>query len=487
MAYGQHKDIDSFFHLIGADIQTMYCRCLACFVAKELGLKKYKKALEQEEAVYNLGRAYASPEAGSDQARPYIKARAPKSIVLERIINKTAHTLAGYRATGGYFALKKALAMTPEEIISEIELSGLRGRGGAGFYTGKKWRMALAQSSLKKYVVVNGDEGDAGAYIDRFILEDDPFTIIEAATIAGFALGANHGVIYIRKEYPEAQKSINNALKTARNEGLLGQKIFGSAFDFDLEMIGGHGSYLCGEESALLNAIEKKRPEVRARPPYPSEVGLFKAPTLINNVETMANIPWIISHGSGAYNSLGFSKSRGTKCISLNSLFRRPGLYEVEFGVSVRHIVEDIGGGLKLGKLKGLLIGGPLAGIIPPELLDIPFGFEELSAIGASVGHGGVIAFNHDVSIAGLMQHVFEFGAFESCGKCTPCRVGSREVEVHFHKVLAKEETTKKAQNIDGILDALKYTSLCAHGSGLADFARSIKRYYGEEYLKCFP
>jgi len=273
----------------------------------------------------------------------------------------------------------------------------------------------------------------------------------------------------------------------ARGAGLLGPRILGRDFAFDIELYVGQGSYVCGEETALLNSIEGRRPEVRSRPPYPTEHGLWGQPTLVNNVETLVSVPWIVEHSGEAYRALGFSKSRGTKAVSLNSLFKRPGLYEIEFGVTVRHIVEELGGGLRNGaKLKGVVIGGPLAGIIPAHLLDTPFGFEELHAIGASVGHGGIIAFDEHTSIAALIHHIFAFGAYESCGKCTPCRLGSRRVEQVFADILRNGATNYwNEKEREGIISALKLTSLCGLGTGLAEFAESALRHYGKELELC--
>jgi formate dehydrogenase iron-sulfur subunit len=336
-------------------------------------------------------------------------------------------------------------------------------------------------------VVANADEGDPGAYIDRFLLEDDPHRLIEAMAIAGYAVGAGKGYIYLRKEYPQARLALQNAFQEARRQGFLGERILHKTFSFDVELVIGQGSYVCGEETALLNSIEGRRPEVRLRPPYPSECGLFGKPTLINNVETLANIPWIIKHGGEAFRRLGFSNSRGTKVLSLNSLFRNPGLYEVEFGMTVRQIVEDLGGGLKSGILKGVMIGGPLAGIVPPDLLDTLLGFEELAQIGASVGHGGVIAFDDHTPIASLIHHVFDFAAYESCGKCTPCRLGSRRVERIFEAITKGEDCVAgEKKECKEIISALAMTSLCGLGTGLAEFARSALHHYAEELEPCF-
>jgi formate dehydrogenase iron-sulfur subunit len=408
-------------------------------------------------------------------------------IVLGPIIDGPISSLAASAARGGLRALDQALSRSRAELIGAVEFSGLRGRGGAGFPTGKKWRAVAEQKGSEKFVVANADEGDPGAYIDRFLLEDDPYRLIEAMAIAGYAVGAAKGYIYLRKEYPLARAILERALVEARREGFLGERIAHRNFSFDVELVVGQGSYVCGEETALLNSIEGRRPEVRLRPPYPSESGLFGKPTLINNVETLVNIPWIVQNGGEAFRRLGFSKSRGSKVLSLNSLFRAPGLYEVDLGITIRQIVEDLGGGLKTGTLKGVIIGGPLAGIIPSRLFDTPLGFEELVKIGASVGHGGVIAFDEHTSIADLIHHVFEFGAYESCGKCTPCRLGSRRIEQLFQRILETGHVSAhEGEEYAEIVSALEMVSLCGFGTGLAQFAQSAIRYYAEELKPCF-
>lgn len=482
-----HPNIDSFYHLSRDGIEESFCQGMACFVARYLSADRWRQAASQNPRVYCLGKCYMAPASSIEAEYPVIEVQASAGIVLSRIAKGGARTLSEYRQGGGYLALEQALNTTSERIISEIETSGLRGRGGAGFPTGKKWRAVFGQQSDQKYVIANADEGDPGAYLDRFIMEDDPHCLIEGLAIAAYAVGATKGYIYVRNEYPKALTILHDAISDARNGGLLGEHILRSSFTFDIELIPGRGSYVCGEETALLNSIEGRRPEVRVRPPYPTEHGLFGKPTLINNVETLANTPWIIRHGGDAYHRFGFSKSRGTKVVSLNSLFNRPGLYEVEFGIPVRRIVEDLGGGLKTGSIKGVIIGGPLAGIIPPHLLDTPFGFDELRAIGAAVGHGGIVAFNEHTSMPELIQHVFDFGAFESCGKCTPCRLGSRRIEEIFKTVLESGNASLKERiEWQEIVIALRETSLCGLGSGLAEFAESALRYYGEELEPCF-
>ena len=460
---------------------------MACYVARHLNPDRWQEASCQAPRVYCLGKCYTAPSSISDDLRPVVEMHAPESVVLSNVAYGGARTIDVYIKREGYEALDKALKLSSEDIIRTVEISGLRGCGGAGFLAGRKWRAVSEHVSEEKFIIANADEGDPGAYVDRFIMEDDPHRLIEALIIAGHAVGATKGYIYLRNEYPQAYFILKQALQEAINKGFLGEKILKTDFSFDIEIVLGKGSYVCGEETALLNSIEGKRPEVMPRPPYPTDHGLFGKPTLINNVETLAAIPWIILHGGSLYKELGFSRSRGTKVVSLNSLFRRPGLYEVEFGISVRRIVEELGGGLRSGDIKGIIIGGPLAGIIPPELFDTPFGFEELRAIGASVGHGGIVAFDEHTTIAELIHHVFDFGAYESCGKCTPCRLGSRRIEQIFGKTLKGGNISiKEKTELDEVLSAIAMTSLCGLGTGLAEFAESALRYYGNELKPCF-
>jgi NADH:ubiquinone oxidoreductase subunit F (NADH-binding) len=480
-------DVESFYHLAHGGFEGKACQGTACFAARHLNPERWAEACENNPRVYCLGECFAAPAKGQTQPRPPVKICSREGIVLGRIAKGGARTLAAYQEQGGYDALAKALTQTPEDVLGAVEKSNLRGRGGAGFPTGRKWRAVASQPAGLKYVVANADEGDAGAYIDRYLMEDDPHSLIEGMILAAYAVGASKGYIYLRLEYPLSGTVLRAALAEARAAGWLGPKVGGKNFSFELEVYAGHGSYVCGEETSLLRSIEGNRPEVMARPPYPTERGLFGRPTLLNNVETLVNIPWIVTHGGEAYNAIGFSKSRGTKALSLNSLFNRPGLYEVEFGVTVRHIIEELGGGLRRGgKLKGVIIGGPIIGMIPPHLIDTPLGFEELAAIGAGVGHGGVVAFDEHTSIPDLVEHVFSFGAYESCGKCTPCRSGSGRIEDIFTNALAGDATKADLQECRDLVTALKLASLCGHGTGLARFAESILRYYPTEIEPCF-
>jgi NADH:ubiquinone oxidoreductase subunit F (NADH-binding) len=484
----EHRsEIQSFYHLSGKEIDNKSCQGLACFVARHLDPERWRAAAAQDPRIYCLGKCYMAPSSAADEERPRVEVRSRVPIVLDRIVGGSACSVHEYTRSSGYRALDSALKRPPEEIVREIEMSGLRGRGGAGFPTGKKWRSVLNETSDEKYIVANADEGDAGAYIDRFIIEEDPHALIEGMAIAAYAIGSRKGYVYLRAEYPKARTALERAIAEARREGFLGERVLRSDFSFDIDVVIGQGSYVCGEETSLLNSIEGRRPDVRARPPYPTSKGLWGTPTLVNNVETLASAVWIIWNGGVPYSALGFSTSKGTKVVSLNSLFNRPGLYEIEFGVPVRYIVEELGGGLRGGDLKGLIVGGPLAGIIPPELLHTRFGFDELHAIGASVGHGGVVAFDEHSSIAELMHHVFDFGAYESCGKCTPCRLASREIELIFQDVLNNGQIQRERKpDLDRDITALALTSLCGHGSGLAEFARSVSRYYTQEFESCF-
>jgi formate dehydrogenase iron-sulfur subunit len=472
--------VGSWYHLHGQSLQGRACHGLACFVARHDAPERWARAADAPR-IHCLGRCYAAPAVAGDAARPVAVAVAGDPVVLRHVGPAAAPTLAGYRAAGGYRALETALTTPPAHLIEALRRSGLRGRGGAAYPTGAKWQAVREQPGDTKYVVVNADEGDPGAYIDRFVIEDSPHTVLEAAAIAAHAVGAAAVHVYVRAEYPEAQARLAAALDEARRAGILGP---GGLSPIDVRIDGGHGGYVCGEETALLNAIEGRRPEVRARPPYPAQAGLYRRPTLVNNVETLAAVPWIVERGADAYRARGFSHSRGTKVLSLNSLFDRPGLYEVEFGLPVRRIVEEIGGGLRSGRLGGVIIGGPLAGVIPPALLDTPLGFEELHAIGDGVGHGGVVAFDDRTSVADLVREVFAFGADESCGKCTPCRLGTRRIAGMFADP-ARRAPGRREEWRD-LIAALSAASLCGHGSGLAEFAASLERHYPREVASWF-
>ncbi len=485
---GRHGPaVESFYHLPGGTVAGKACNGTACFVARRLNPAVWSRAEAQSSRVYCLGECSSAPSPHPGAAPPNVACSARRPVLLERLLKGNTRSLSAYRIQGGHHALEAVLKSNPQDVMDALDTAALRGRGGAGYPTGRKWRSVAAQTSLKKYVVANADEGDPGAYIDRFLMEDDPHALIEGMLIAAHAVGATEGWIYLRSEYPTARVLLEKALKEAREAGLLGGECLGRGRSFDIEIHTGGGSYVCGEETALIRSLEGLRPEVMARPPYASERGLHGSPTLVNNVETLAAVPWIIRNGADAYRQMGFSESRGTKVVSLNSLFRRPGLYEVEFGATIRHIVEELGGGLVEGSsLQGVMVGGPLAGIVPPRLLDTRLGFEEMRAIGCSVGHGGIVAFDQHTSILELLHHVFVFGAVESCGKCTPCRVGSRQIALALADLLRDPASSRwKAAQYRDVLQAMQWTSLCGFGTGLAEFARSILRHYGKEFDAC--
>lgn len=476
--------IDSFYHLAQVELPGRACRGLACFAARNDLPQRWQAAAAEAPVLYCLGQCYRAPALCGEDAPSLVEVHARQAVLLGNLLRGDNGDLMDYAATGGGNALLAASTMLPDALLNMIARSELRGRGGAGFPAGRKWAAVAQERAPQKYVVANADEGDPGAFSDRLLMKRDPFRLIEAMAIAAIAVGASRGFIYLRREYPDAARVLAGALTQARKAGWLGDSVLGSPHRFDVQLVVGKGGYVCGEETSMLNAIEGRRPEVRPRPPQITQRGLFGAPTLVHNVETLCAVPWIVEHGAAAYAALGSAGSRGTKLLSLNSLFRRPGLYEVEFGITLREIVEQLGGGLRRGQLKGVMVGGPLAGLIPPALFDTPFEYEALQAIGSAVGHGGVIAFADDTSIPELIAEVFRFGAFESCGKCTPCRLGSPELARMFDAVLAGKRIERARWG--DLVDALAASSLCGHGRGLAEFAHAIERHYPEELSACF-
>lgn len=477
---GPSPGFSNFYHLGSGLPADAICSGTACFAARGREPATWESRLGESARTYCLGRCYEAPARRdrADDGPPHIGAHGVEPIVLAGVIDGGGPGIEAYRSRGGYSALQRAINDGPEVVIREIEASRIRGRGGAGFPAGRKWAATAAVSASPKFVIANADEGDPGAYIDRLILERDPHLVIEGLTIAALAVGAERGFIYLRLEYPEAAQILRRALVEARDDGVLGDALLGSGPACDIELFIGEGSYLCGEETALMRSIEARRPEPSARPPYPSDSGLFSMPTLVQNVETLASIPFILSRGGSAYAEYGTATSTGTKAVSLNSLFARPGLYEVEFGIPLREIVEEVGGGLESGELLGVIVGGPIAGMVPPSLLDTPFAFDEMRDIGCAVGHGGIIAFDTTTSIDAIVNHVAAFAAYESCGKCTPCRSGSGRIERAFAPGTSGDMAIGEFEEV---AVALSQTSLCGHGGGLGDFLRAIARHYPDE------
>lgn len=475
---------DSFYHLSHASLTGSRCQGLACFAARQQDPAGWEHACQSSPTVFCLGQCYRGPARQGNDALPHIANHSREAVLLGNVARAAVLDLADYCNTGGGQALRQVLGMDSTAVIQLITTSGLRGRGGAAFSTGLKWQLLAEQEADCKYLVANADEGDPGSFSDRLLMERDPYRLIEAMLIAGITVGARQGSIYLRREYEQTAGILQAAISQARAAGWLGQHVLDSSHAFDIKLVIGKGSYLCGEETAMLNAIEDRRPEARLRPPQITELGLYNKPTLVNNVETLCAIPWIITHGAAAYAALGTPESPGTKLLSLNSVFKRPGLYEVEFGINLRDIVDKLGLGLQQGQLKGLMIGGPLAGLIPPQLLDTPFAYQSLQQIGGAVGHGGVIAFDDSCSIAELVAQVFRFGAFESCGKCTPCHRGAAEIARHFDGILQGGRWNESRWQ--ALVTALANASLCGHGRGLAEFAQSIQRHYHAELQTCF-
>ena len=389
-----------------------------------------------------------------------------------------------YIARDGYFALAKALEMKPEEVIDEIEKSGLRGRGGAGFPTGLKWKLARQQKSEIKYVVCNADEGDPGAFMDRSILEGDPHSVIEGMVISAYAIGAKKGYVYIRAEYPLAIERLKNALKQAKEYGFLGEAILGRDFNFDIEIRIGAGAFVCGEETALMASIEGKRGQPRVKPPYPVEKGLWGYPTVINNVETLANVPWIIRNGWKEFRKYGTEKSPGTKVFALAGKIKNTGLVEVPLGITLRELIFDIGGGIPNGKkLKGVQTGGPSGGVIPAEYLDTPVDYESLTELGTIMGSGGMIVLDEDDCMVDVAKFFLRFTVEESCGKCTPCREGTRVMLDILEKITRGEGTEGDIDMLEELAITIKESSLCGLGQTAPNPVLSTLRYFRDEYL----
>ncbi len=390
-----------------------------------------------------------------------------------------------YIAMDGYFALQKVLTeMTPDDVIKVILDSGLRGRGGGGFPTGRKWQFAKASVSDKKYVVCNADEGDPGAFMDRSVLEGDPHALIEAMAIAGYAIGADEGYVYVRAEYPIAVKRLTIAIEQAREYGLLGKDIFGTGFNFDITIRLGAGAFVCGEETALLTSIEGNRGEPRPRPPFPAVKGLYGQPTIINNVETYANIAQIILNGAEWFASMGTEKSKGTKVFALGGKITNTGLVEIPMGTTLREVVEEIGGGVPNGKkFKAAQTGGPSGGCIPASLIDTPIDYDNLIAIGSMMGSGGLIVMDEDNCMVDIAKFFLEFTYDESCGKCAPCRIGTKRLLELLEKITDGRGTLEDIDRIEELCNYIKSASLCGLGQTAPNPVLSTLRYFRDEYV----
>lgn len=390
-----------------------------------------------------------------------------------------------YIAMDGYQALGKVLTkMTPQEVIDEIKASGLRGRGGAGFPTGMKWQFAAGSQADQKYVCCNADEGDPGAFMDRSVLEGDPHAVIEAMAIAAYAIGANQGYIYIRAEYPIAVERLRIAIAQAKEYGLLGENIMGTGFSFDLDLRLGAGAFVCGEETALMNSIEGMRGEPRPRPPFPAVKGLFGKPTLLNNVETYANITQIINNGAEWFASMGTEKSKGTKVFALGGKINNTGLVEVPMGTTLREIIEEIGGGIPNGKkFKAAQTGGPSGGCIPAHLIDTPIDYDSLMSIGSMMGSGGLIVMDEDNCMVDIAKFFLEFTVDESCGKCAPCRIGTKRLLEILDKITKGKGTIEDIDRLETLCESIKSSALCGLGQTAPNPVLSTLKYFRDEYI----
>ncbi|MBS0532856.1 MAG: NADH-quinone oxidoreductase subunit NuoF [Proteobacteria bacterium] len=399
---------------------------------------------------------------GKPEDHPFMKKQTRLTFARCGIVDP--RSLEDYCAHGGYRGLNKALAK-PANIVAEVTQSGLRGRGGAGFPTGIKWKTVADTKAEQKYIVCNADEGDSGTFADRMIMEGDPFVLIEGMTIAGIAVGATKGYIYIRSEYPHAIDVMNDAIAAGRRGGVLGDKVCGSSYAFDLEVRVGAGAYVCGEETALLDSLEGKRGQVRAKPPLPAHKGLFGKPTVINNVLSLATVPIIMDKGAEFYKNFGMGRSRGTMPIQLAGNLNYGGLFETAFGITLGELVDEIGGGCFTGRpVKAVQVGGPLGAYFPRALFDTPFDYEAFAAKDGLIGHGGIVVFDDSVDMAKQARFAMEFCAVESCGKCTPCRIGSTRGVETVDRIMKGIERDKNLEVLTDLCNTMKFGSLCALG-----------------------
>ena len=412
---------------------------------------------------------------------PYLKGQQRLTFARVGIVDPAS--VADYVAHGGYRGLERALAMSPADIVKVVTDSGLRGRGGAAFPTGIKWKTVHDQVAPQKYVTCNADEGDSGTFADRMLMEGDPLTLVEGMTIAGLAVGATQGYVYCRVEYPEAIAAFRTAIAAAHAAGYLGTNVMGSGRRFDLGIRVGAGAYICGEETSMLESLEGRRGEVRVRPPLPAIKGLFGAPTVVNNVISLASVPVILERGADYYKHFGVGRSLGTIPLQLAGNLKRGGLVERAFGVSLREILEDYGGGSASGRpIRAVQIGGPLGAYVPASQFDTPLDYESLAAIGALLGHGGIVAFDDTVDMARMARYAFEFCALESCGKCTPCRIGSTRGVNVIDNLLAGREPGEQRRLLEELCETMIQGSLCGLG-GMAPFpVQSALKHFPEDF-----
>jgi len=432
------------------------------------------------DAGFERGDAHAL-RVGSIDEIPFFKKQ--ERLTFARVGITDPLSVEDYRAHGGWRGLENALAMAPADIVQQVTESGLRGRGGAAFPAGIKWKTVLGTESAQKYIVCNADEGDSGTFSDRMLMEGDPLCLVEGMTIAGLAVGATRGFIYLRSEYPHAHRALNAAIANAYAAGYLGDSVRGSSRRFDLEVRLGAGAYICGEETSLLDSLEGKRGQVRFKPPLPAIKGLFGQPTVINNVITLASVPIILDKGADYYKNYGVGRSRGTLPLQLAGNLKYTGLVEKAFGVTLRELLYDYGGGSYSGRpIRAVQVGGPLGAYLPESQFDTVVDYEAFAAVGAMLGHGGIVAFDDTVDMLEQARYAMEFCAVESCGKCTPCRIGStRGVEV-IDRIRAGIERDKNFATLRDLCETMRFGSLCALGGLTPDPVRSALQYFPEDF-----
>jgi formate dehydrogenase iron-sulfur subunit len=411
--------------------------------------------------------------------------RAQQRVVFARVGVTDPLSVEDYLGHGGMVGLRKALAMSPAAVVAEVTASGLRGRGGAGFPTGIKWKTVLDSPGEPKFICCNADEGDSGTFADRMLMEGDPFTLVEGMLIAAHAVGASEGYLYIRSEYPDAVQAVRSAIEIGYAHGWLGERVLGSDLAFDLFVRVGAGAYICGEETSMLESLEGKRGVIRAKPPLPAITGLFGKPTVVNNVLSLASVPAIMAAGAQAFADRGVGRSRGTQVFQLAGNIARGGVVETDFGVTLGELVNGYGGGTATGRpVRAVQVGGPLGAYLPPDQLDLPMDYEAFAAAGAMVGHGGVVVFDDSVDMAAQARFAFEFCAEESCGKCTPCRVGAtRGVEV-IDRIVAGEQRELNLELLDDLCELMTDGSLCAMGGLTPMPVRSALAHYPEDFVR---
>ena len=489
----------SYYSDLPSDRGTIkICQGTSCMLA---GAGKLRETLEQKsecKSVYCLGYCDRSPTVlnasneiicgdralalNPNDDRVLIQTETPplslRCLASEPIVTRRAKEdysqLEKAKAAGVYSTLTKAVQSSPEEILRAVERSGERGRGGAGFPTGKKWRLCAESVGEPKYAIANGDEGDPGSFIDRILMENDPHGVIEGLLLCGYAVGASQGIIFIRSEYPTAMTKMRSAIAEARSAGIIGSSVLGSDFSFEISIFPGMGSYVCGEETAMLNAIEGLRGEVSIRPPYPTSEGLYGKPTVVNNVETLVNIPAILEKGPEAYAALGTPSSSGTKAMCLNHGFARPGIVEVEFGTSLQEVIEEAGGGAGGNRIEALLLGGPMGSLLLPEEWDVPICYEAMTKRGIQLGHGGMVALLEGTDYRALLEHWLCFMKDESCGKCAPCRLGAQKAWN-----LVRGDNLDRAQ-LERLFEVMERSSLCAFAQYMPGPMRQIIEHFGD-------